>query len=109
MHLFILLTDPITEERLVLLCPITTLYPDKWHDASCVLDSNDHEFIQHKSFVNYSKARIIAASKLEKGVKGNLFKPRAIIAEEIYLRICNGLFTSKFTTPEIKGFLNTPA
>ncbi len=108
MHLFILLTDPVTEEKLVLLCPINTLHTDRWHDPSCILDDTDHEFIQHNSFVNYAKARILAASKLDNGVKSNLFKAKALVREEVYLRICKGLFVSKFTTPEVKTFLSIP-
>lgn len=108
LHLFILLTDPITEEKLVLLCPVSTLYPDKWHDPTCILDNTDHEFIQHRSFVNYSKARIITAAKLDNGVKNNLFKAKATVSEEVYVRICEGLFASRFTTLEVKTFLSTP-
>lgn len=108
MHLFILLTDPITEEKLVLLCPISSISPNKWYDPSCILDSTDHEFIRHDSFVDYSKSRIVAASKLDKGVRNKSLIAKSLISEKVYLRICEGLFNSNFTTPEVKTFLDTP-
>lgn len=105
-HLFILLNDPSGTEKLVLMVSISTVYPDKYHDPTCILEPGDHPFINCKSFVMYSKARIESVKTLEAGVKQNLLIPKEPMALEVFARICQGVLDSKRTPAELKRFFD---
>ena len=106
-HLFILLTDPVqvlAAEKEVLLVGISSVKEGLFHDATCLLYSGDHPFINRKSYVNYGRARIEVAKKLLNGVKQGLFTPKEALAGEIFARVCHGLTESRHTAPKILDF-----
>jgi hypothetical protein len=104
-HLFILLTDPRGKEKEVLMACIRSVSPPLPFDASCVLDSGDHPFVKHKSWVDYSHLRIETAERIEKAVTSGLFKPKAICSTQVHAYICRGLEKSPHTAPKYATFL----
>lgn len=103
-HLFIVLTNPSDEsEKKSLLVSISTL--TGYHcDMTCVLDKGDHDFIHHKSYVDYYRARIEETEKLINGVQKGLFETKRPIRETIFKKIVNGLSLSPRTPLKIKQF-----
>jgi hypothetical protein len=103
-HLFILLNDPVKDEKLVLMVSISTVRPGRFHDGCCLLGIGDHPFIKCASFVLYSKARIESVKTLEEGVRQQLLVPKDPMDGAVFARICEGVLTSRHTPIEIKRF-----
>lgn len=103
-HLFILLTDPVTEEKLVLIVSISSVKQGIWHDNTCILEIGDHKFITRQSWVDYRSTRIEPASKLNKGVHEGFFVPQGTIDTQVFQRICQGLFHSSHCKPKTRDF-----
>lgn len=103
-HLFILLNDPVSDQRLVLMVSISTIRLNRFHDTCCLLGPGDHPFIRKDSFVLYSKARIESVRTLEEGVRRQLLVPKEPMDGAIFARICEGVLNSRHTPREIKLF-----
>ncbi len=103
-HLFIVLSDPVTDEQVVLLVSISSVKPNRWNDEACLLYRGDHPFIKKESFVDYSSARIEPATKLTKAIDQGVFIPREPISEVVFERICAGVMASRRTPKDIKRF-----
>ena len=103
-HLFIVLSDPVTDEKVVLLVSISSVKPDRWNDDSCLLYPGDHPFIKKNSFVDYSSARIEPGDKLLRGVKAGKLIPQDPVSDDVFERICAGVMASKRTPRNIKQF-----
>ncbi|MAC48204.1 MAG: hypothetical protein CMI12_15355 [Oceanospirillum sp.] len=108
-HLFILLTDPVTQEQLVLIVSISSIKHGQRYDDSCVLNPGEHPFIKRPSFVDYRRARIIEVQKLVTGVNQKLFQPCGTVSESVYAYVCQGLLKSPFVSPKIKKFFTDVA
>lgn len=107
-HLFVVLTDPAEvleyPGKHSLLVGIASIYPEIPHDPACELYAGDHEFIRHKSYVEFARAAIEQSQKLVNGVKRGELVAKAMLAEEIFARVCKGLTESRFTAPRILTF-----
>jgi len=107
-HLFIVLTDPARvldyDETQSLLVGVTTLQPDLPYDPTCLLHAGDHEFIRHRSYVHYARALIEPSQSILNGVKKGVLVPKAMLVEDIFARVCNGLVKSRFTARRIIAF-----
>lgn len=104
MHLFILLTDPVTEEQLVLFVSISSVREDGWHDSTCILCPGDHPFVVRDSWVDYRTAQIEPAQKILNGVNQGLFVPKGTVEHEVFLRVCEGLMYSDHVKPRVRQF-----
>jgi len=107
-HLFILLNNPVTAERLVLLVSLSTVREGRYHDPACVIepDSTSNRFIKKTSFVDYSKAMIEPASKLLNGVRLGVMAPQGTVERELFGRICAGVMASKRTPQKCRAFFS---
>jgi len=103
-HLYILLNDPSGKEKLVLIVSISTVYPDRYYDPTCLLWAGDHSFIRTKSFVMYSMARLETVKTLENGVAKRELVPKEPMSAEVFARICQGVLDSKRTPAGLKQF-----
>ncbi|SMN02557.1 hypothetical protein SPONN_1302 [uncultured Candidatus Thioglobus sp.] len=95
-HLFIILTNA-NEAKEVLIINITS--SDKF-DETCILTSQDHSFINRKSYVSYRYCNIIHADKLKKLV----IKTYEAISQDTLNKIIKGLYQSRYTKQKIKAF-----
>jgi len=107
MHLFIVLTDPITGKKLVLIASLSSIYDGVPYDRTCILEAGEHQFIRHRSYIDYSKLTIVEAGKLSKGVQTGVFSNKGPMSEDIVNRIVDGVFVSKRTPREAKVFLQS--
>lgn len=103
-HLHIVLTDPYGPPGQVLLVPVCSV-KDEAHDKSCILKPEDHPFVKHDSFIDYTFARVEPARKLAEGVENGVFVEKNPISEEVCRRVADGLLNSKFTKRFFKNFL----
>ncbi|MCW7551076.1 hypothetical protein NX722_28320 [Endozoicomonas gorgoniicola] len=103
-HLFILLTDPVTHEKLVLIVSLSSVKKGIPYDNSCVLYPGDHSFISKKSFVDYSRIQIVPADKIVNGVKKGVFQPFETLHTDLFARVCHGLQISERTKPRFLNF-----
>lgn len=105
-HLHVVCTDPCAAGNQIIVS-ITTWTNDLCDDA-CILEAHEHEFLRHKSYVLYRKARIEAASTLDNGVAQGLFMTRAPMNGQTFLRIKNGICRSKQTPRKVKKYFGCP-
>jgi hypothetical protein len=105
-HLFILLNNPVTDEKVVLLVSLSSLKAGRPHDPTCIIEVGEtgHEFISRTSFVDYSKALIEPASKLSNGVSKGVLIPKGTIEREVFARILAGVVQSPHTPHKCKLF-----
>jgi hypothetical protein len=101
-HLHVVCNDPCIDGNQVIV-PITTWTNDLC-DATCILQAHEHEWLRHRSYVFYRKARIEAAATLDNGVRRGIFEPRGEMNGQTFLRIRNGICQSIQTPRKIKHY-----
>lgn len=106
-HLFILLTDPCSDEagrNCVLMVSLSSIKSGLHHDPACILYAGDHPFIKKTSFVVYGKARLEIVDKVLNGVKRGLLVPQEPMDGAVFARICKGLEESRHMSPKLRAF-----
>lgn len=106
LHLFIVCTDVDIGGR-TLLVPVTTWTNDLC-DGTCRLNSHDHTFITHASYVFYRKSRIEFANSLLAGVQKGVLKRHDPCNGQTFLRVRNGICLSPHTPRKIKNYYGCP-
>ncbi|HLX53971.1 MAG TPA: hypothetical protein VKR58_08515 [Aquella sp.] len=104
-HLFIILTNPSqTRQSESLLVNISTIRDGIVFDDACIIELGEHPFIKNRSFVFYRHARIEESKTLIRKVKNGEFVAHETISDDLYNKIINGLFKSKFVASKFKDF-----
>jgi hypothetical protein len=111
LHLYVLLTDPIADplnscKVCSLLVGISSIYPDAYHDPTCILRLGDHPFLVRDSFVFYADAMVKETDKIVRGVEQGAFIARSLMESSIVNIISNGILLSNHTSPKVKRFYN---
>lgn len=73
-------------------------------DPTCKLETHEHEWLKHPSYVFYRKARVEAATTLDNGVQQGLFEACEPVNAQTFLRIKNGICGSKQTPRKVKNY-----
>lgn len=97
-HLFVVLTDPFGPAKQVLIVSVVTMRGDKC-DQSCVLKKEDHEFIEHDSFVAYATCRVEFESTLISGLSSREFVEKPKLREDVFVRVVGGMTKTKLIKP----------
>lgn len=84
--------------------PICSVKPNMPHDTTCLVAAGDHPFLQHASYVAYSKCRIEAAADVAKLVNSGYFVVKEQASEALVARIVGALPGSKFIKPFARDF-----
>lgn len=84
---------------------VTTIYPGIPYDKSCVLDSGDHPFIKHPSYVTYRKYRIDPRDHVEQMVSAGLWKPHFPCNPDLIAKIKFMACDSKTMPKDVKAYL----
>jgi hypothetical protein len=108
-HLFVVVTNKCKDD-LHLLFSISSIRPGVAYDDTCVFDGGEHDFIRHRSYVYYRKPDQRRASSISRMVELGAFTVKPDLAEIHFVRICEGVSKSKFSTPAtVKYFVaNVP-
>lgn len=104
-HVFVVLTDPKPPIDQVLMVPLCTVR--NGHDATCILEPGNHEFVKEKTFIAYGRARLERADKLERGLKSGLVTDKGLLEQSIFDRVIEGVHASRQTKPFMLEFLES--
>ena len=100
-HLHIVCNDTC-ERGLNLLVPISTFYDGC--DTTCELDTGDHTFLQHLSYVFYAKAALYRAEQIDRGIERDILIQQPALVEEVFRRVEIGICVSPDTPRKIKEY-----
>lgn len=102
-HLHVVCNDPDGDGNvaLVSVCSVTGTN----HDTTCILQSHEHDFVKHESFVLYARAKIVSASSLANGVAAKLMIMRDDMNGQTFLRVLKGACRSPQTPRKVKKYL----
>lgn len=101
-HLFVICTDADGTGQHLLLN--VTKWRNDLCDNTCIFDEGAHEFIKHKSYVLYRKARIETAQALLNGVREGIFHPKECLEQQHFERVCKGILVSPHIPRGMKQF-----
>lgn len=101
-HLFVVCNDT-DENGLNLIVPVTS-WTNELCDATCRLDSHEHAFLKHASYVLYRKARVEAAKLLQDGLARGLLASHEPVNGQVFLKVRNGVCRSSQTPRKIKTY-----
>jgi hypothetical protein len=102
-HLHVVLNNPVDLRQLgyaadsCLLVGVSTVPVSAPYDTTCVLDSVDHPFITHESFVYYKYIRLERANDLVPKASSGFFVPKEVIDAVVLQRIIDGIQSSMHT------------
>lgn len=105
-HLFVILTDPFSPAKQVVLVPICSVR-NEFHDGTCVLSAGEHSFLRHESYVEYAHGRTEFAAVIEDRVKKGFFVPKEDASDALFQKILAGVFKSKRTKPFLRSDIKT--
>jgi len=110
-HLHIICNDPDADGNVAIVgvCSIDTSVAVAYHDATCVLQKHEHDFIKHDSYVLYARASIVTAAALEAGVKSKVMVTHDDMNGQTFLRITKGVCRSPHTPRKVKNYLGCAA
>ena len=101
MHLHVVITNKCVDNSF-LFVSITTIYPDKSHDSACVFSGGEHDFIEHPSYVDYSKAQMRFNDALQRCLDTGLFPSKPDMEGPHFQRVCDGVAVSVRCKPWAK-------
>lgn len=108
-HLHFVMNDPVYCPVLgydaVLLVNISTVYPDKYFDQSCILKKGCHPFVLHDSWVVYREAGPFNLARLEQGVAQKSIKTHQPINAGDFTRIRAGFDISPDVKIKVERFM----
>jgi hypothetical protein len=73
-HLWVICSDPCKDHDNVVIINFTTYTIDE--EDVCILDSGDHDFINHKTAMRYRDAKAVKLAELDKLEKSNMLSLR---------------------------------
>lgn len=111
-HLYILLTDPCFDGEtgfsdMVMSVNCSSIKNNKPLDNTCILKAGVHEFITKDSFIFYRHIRIERAEEIKANIEKGYFIEKALINDDIYQQILEGVFKSKHIPMRYKRFLRS--
>lgn len=108
-HLHVIMNDPlhcpVNGHVVVLLVNISTVYPNKYHDASCVLAPGAHSFINRDSWVVYREAVISRVDRVEDGVSQRRIRAHDPFHQDVFQQVRAGFDVSPHVAVKIQRFL----
>lgn len=96
-HLFCVMNDPCPD-GLCMVLMITTIYPNRSHDPTCVLNQGDHVFLRHPSYVAYRLASTSRADHVARMVDRGLYIPKEDWDPPVFNRVAMGVHQSPFVS-----------
>lgn len=107
-HLFVILND-VCRDGCHALVSISTIREGQHHDATCIVEAGEHEFVQRKSYIEYRMARIEKSAHLIKCVSGWTFIEKVSVSEALFGRILGGVEASDFTPQFVQKYIKSLA
>lgn len=108
-HLHIVMNDPVFSpehgDDRVLIVNISSIYPDRKFDDTCLLEAQCHPFISRPSYIYYRHALISAVPRLANEIEAGNILARQAVNDAVFSKVRLGFDISKHVTPAIKRFI----
>lgn len=106
-HLYFVLNDPEKDPpHQVLLVNVTTYHQKHYEDSTCLLNSSDHPFLTHESYVAYSLCTQASKASIVRNINNGLHTLNQRATEALMEKIINGVYASPRTKQFAKDFLD---
>ena len=92
-HLHIIISIPDKDPQKIVVVPLTTY--ESWVEDTCVLRTGDHPVITHDTCVDYRRATILTAEKLDSALKKHQIRKAQKILPNILEQILSGASKTK--------------
>ena len=101
-HLHVICTDPDPQGNVLIVgvCSVTAAR----HDATCILQAHEHDFLKHPSYAFYARAEVVSAAALASGVAKQVITVHSDMNGQVFLRVKNGICRSPLTPRKIKKY-----
>lgn len=101
-HLHVICNDPVSDGNVLIvgICSVTAAT----HDTTCILQSHDHDFLKHNSYVLYAKASIVTENCLNNGIEAKVMAVHSDMNGQAFLRVKNGICRSPHTPRKVKKY-----
>ena len=105
-HLHVVVIDA-DEAGNVVVVPVCSFDPDcDHHDATCVLEAHEHNYLTRPSFLLYQKARVSTVESIEAQIaQGNIARDADMNGQAL-LKVRNGVKNSPNTPRKIKKMMD---
>jgi hypothetical protein len=107
-HLHIVCNDPVLYPRLAraaFLCVNVSSVPTGiGFDTTCLLNTGDHSFIRHASFVYYDRAAIFGEETVLAQLDSGDIVAHELVSDALFSRLLDGFEKSRFVAPKIRHF-----
>jgi len=101
-HLWVVCAEPLSDldERV-----IVSVTSDGPHisDRSCPLEPGEHDFIKHRSFVLFRKARVVTVGDMTAWQSRGYLSPKAALEPDIANRIREAALISPYTPRAVRA------
>lgn len=87
-HLHIIISDPSLNTDRIVTVNFTSWREDK--DQSCIVESNEHPFITHRSCIDYRREQLISLSDYERVMESGNLISHDPVSEVLLKRILAG-------------------
>lgn len=107
-HIYFICNNPVFYPRLTKDCflavNLTSIGSGFEIDSACILNTGDHPFVKHPSYIFYQRAQIFGVDTVTRQVISGDIRTHQPCDGEIFLRILNGFSVSPYTKPIIKSY-----
>ncbi len=103
MHLHIVITNEC-EDGLHLVAVVSSIKAKIKYDTTCVLQPQEHDFLQRPSFVLYGKLSQMRAAQITRMIGSKVYVEKNAVTDQICDRICDGVLDSDFTTNGMRWY-----
>lgn len=106
-HLWIVLSDPSYNSEQVVIVNITSWRDEgeELNDSSCIVNDGEHPFIEHKSYIIYSQARITTVGSLQSAFDSGVLHMHENCSDEFLSKVLEGAANSRFTPGDVINVL----
>jgi hypothetical protein len=101
-HLWIVVSDQNSDGE-VLVVNVTSLRDSS--DDTCILDPGEHPFIDHQSVINFRKAQVWRAQRIESAAANGAINPQQVCSTALLKRIREAALKSPFFTIKLRKYL----
>lgn len=92
-HLYVVLSFPMEEQRLLMVATISTY--ESYKDQTTLLTSRDHPNISHESVVMYDRVRLVPMQRIDALIKEKRIVVHQPFSPEVMKRIHSGAAKSR--------------
>lgn len=105
-HLRIVISNAdIINEYLVV--TVTTWYENiKGQDSSCILEAGCHNFIRHKSWVDFSRSKAMTYEEIFNGIRKGILIQKENLPPEVVLKIQETAKKTVFLPTDLERFFD---